>query len=115
MSQVFNSYQFWNNIDKINPYKSTRQLCLKANVNYHNICQQRSDGYLPKPETLLLLSKAMAVSMETLLTGEESHIYKSEVEEIAKWLQLFGTPEDFEIIRRLLRMPGKNTAISTAG
>ena len=108
-------YEFWKNLDKQNPYDSLRVLCERAGINYNSTLKQRCNCYMPKPEALLLLSKAMSVSIETLLTGEESHIYKSEVEEIAKWLQLFGTPEDYEIIRRLLRMPGKNTAISTAG
>lgn len=105
--------EFWNNIDRLNPYGSTKKLCDKAGIHYKNTCQQRADGYMPKPETLLKLAKALNTSIECLLTGKEAPLkYSPEVEDIAKWLNLFGTNEDFTIIRRLLRMPEKDTRFS---
>lgn len=104
--------EFWNHIDKINPYDSLKQLCIRAGLNPKQIYQQRQRYYMPKPETLLQLSEAMGVSMECLLTGEESPAYSDEIEEIARWLKLFGTDEDFRLIRRVLGMPGKNNTVS---
>ena len=103
---------FWNHIDKINPYESLKQLCIRANINYNTICKQRTHLYMPKPETLLQLAQALGVSIECLLTGEDSPAYSDEIEEIARWLKLFGTEEDFRLIRRVLGMPGKNNTVS---
>lgn len=104
--------EFWEHIDSLNPYQSMRELCNRAGINYKNTCQQRSDGYMPKPEALLKLSRALGVSIESLLTGRLEVAYSPEIDEIARWLKLFGTEEDFAIIRRLLRIPGKNNTVS---
>lgn len=109
---MLGTVEFWNHLDRVNPYDSLKQLCIRAKVNYNTICKQRSNQFLPKPETLLQLSEAMGVSMECLLTGEESPAYSDEIEEIARWLKLFGTDEDFRLIRRVLGMPGKNNTVS---
>lgn len=104
---MLNVFDFWRNIDCHNPYESMRKLCLSAGISYNNTCKQRTNSYMPKPETLLKLSKAMGVSIEFLLTGKEERRYPPEIEEIARWLTLFGTDEDIAIIKRLLRIPEK--------
>lgn len=109
---MLNVSDFWKNIDNLNPYDSLKELCDKAGIHYKNTCQQRADGYMPKPEALLGLSKALAISINGLLTGKEEKKYSTDVEEIARWLSMFGTQEDFAIIRRLLRIPSKNNSIS---
>ena len=109
---MLDTLSFWRHIDLINPYPSSRELCKRAGVSYGNICKQRTNLYMPKPEALLKLSKALGVSIECLLTGEEDRRYPPEIEEIARWLKLFGTSEDIAIIRRLLRIPAKNNTVS---
>ena len=104
--------EFWEHLDKINPYGSMRQLCAKAGIDPRQIYQQRQKFYMPKPETLLQLAQTLGVSIECLLTGEDSPAYSDEIEEIARWLKLFGTEEDFRLIRRVLGMPGKNNTVS---
>lgn len=109
---MLNVSDFWSNIDRLNPYDSLKELCLRAGIHYKNTCQQRADGYMPKPEALLGLSKALSVSINGLLTGREERKYSAEIEEIARWLSMFGTEEDLAIIRRLLRIPPKNNTVS---
>lgn len=105
---MLNVIDFWNHLDKINPYSSVKELCDKAGINSHTIYQQRQRFYMPKPETLLLLSNAIGVSLEFLLTGKDEPMYSKDIDEIARWLKLFGTKDDFRLIRRVLGMPDEN-------
>lgn len=109
---MLNVVEFWDHLDSINPYSSIQKLCDKAGLNSHTIYQQRQRFYMPKPDTLLLLARALGVSIECLLTGEDIPVYSKEIDEIAKWLKLFGNEEDFRLIRRVIGMPGKNNTVS---
>lgn len=111
---MFNTEEFWDNLKLINPYPSLSKLCEMTGISYKNTVQQIQKGYMPKPETLLKFSDGIGVTINTLLDGRKGSQYKPEVEEIAKWLQVFGTDEDFRCIRYMLRMPGKNNRISKA-
>lgn len=68
---MLNGYNFWKNVDRINPYRSARAMAKEAGIDYKHMTQQRADSTVPKGEDLLKLARTMHVSIESLLTGED--------------------------------------------
>ncbi len=116
---MVDGFTFWNLVDKNNPYGSAKALADIAGINYRHMVQQRADCRVPKCEDVLIIADALNLTMEYLLTGKkekkrvEKH-YPERIENIAKWLLMFATEEDFTLVERVLRMPGKNTGIQTS-
>lgn len=103
---MFTTQEFWNHIDKINPYRSIAGLVQASGIDYHRLTQQRSRGYMPKPEDLLRLADATKHSIEFLLTGVERHsFYPKRIECIADYCTYRATDEDLFAIERILRIP----------
>ena len=101
---MFDAREFWNNVDKNNPYKSIGELIRAGSMNYHRITQQRVDGIIPKAEDLLKLSTAMHKSIEFLLTGKDFIRYSPRVEAIARHCQYFASDEDLYIVEKILKI-----------
>ncbi len=103
---MFTVQEFWNNIDQINPYRSLGELVRASGIDYHRLTQQRSRGYMPKPEDLLKLSHGTKHSIESLLTGSQSHsFYPKRIERIADYCMYRATDEDILLVERILRIP----------
>lgn len=105
--------EFWKRVDECNPYKTLGELYEKGNLSKDNMKQQRTDMRLPKTIDVFKLSKAIGKPMEYLLSGEDTKRYPPRIERIASYLMHFATEEDFILIERILRIPGKNNTVST--
>lgn len=68
---IKSGYDFWKDIDTNNIFKTVKELAEESGVNYIRIRNQRSDNRIPCAEDLYNLSKALHVTMEYLLTGED--------------------------------------------
>lgn len=68
---MLDGYRFWQNVDRVNPYRSARAMAKEAGIDYKHMTQQRADSTVPKGADLLKISRAMHVSIESLLTGED--------------------------------------------
>lgn len=66
---MLDGYQFWKNVDRVNPYRSARAMAKAAGIDYKHMTQQRADSTVPKAADLLKMSHTMHVSIESLLTG----------------------------------------------
>ena len=109
---MFTVQEFWNNIDLINPYRSLGALAKASNIDYHRLTQQRSRGFMPKPEDLLRLSKATRRTIESLLTGEEKRsIYSDRTERIANRCEYTATETQLFMVEQVLGIPSEYTVI----
>ena len=111
---MFTVQEFWDNIDRINPYQTLGALASASGMDYHRLTQQRSRGYMPKPEDLLRLSKATKHTIEALLTGiSRKSFYSARVERIASRCeytasetqlfmveQILGLASDYEVVEK---------------
>lgn len=81
-------YDFWKNVDAKMKLPSLKELAKTYNLDYVRIVNQRSDCRIPKLEDAFSLSKALGVSIEYLLTGEEINIspYPPRIDKIARHL-----------------------------
>ena len=110
---MFTVQEFWNNIDKINPYKSLGELARVSGIDYHRLTQQRSKGFMPKPEDLLRLSKSTKYTIEGLLTGNaRKSFYSERVERIADRCQYMATDTQLFMVEQILGIPSKYTLVS---
>ncbi len=103
---MFTTREFWAHIDQINPYGSIAGLVQASGIDYHRLTQQRSRGFMPKPEDLLKLADATKHSIEFLLTGAERHsFYAKRIERIADYCTYRASDEDLFVIERILKIP----------
>lgn len=103
---MFTVQEFWNNIDQVNPYRSLGELSRASGVDYHRLTQQRSRGYMPKPEDLLRLSKGTRISIESLLTGVQDKLpYSKRVERIANRCEYTATETQLFMVEQILGLP----------
>ena len=109
---MLNGYQFWKIVDEYNPYDTVLELSEKIGATYTKIRQQRANGTLPKASDLYKISQELHKPMEFLLTGKDSEPYPERVMRIIRFLTNFATEEDYILIERILRIPGKNHTIS---
>ncbi len=107
---MFTVQEFWNNIDQINPYKSLGELAKASGIDYHRLTQQRSRGYMPKPEDLLRLSGATRKTIEALLTGRTGKAFYSErTERIANRCEYTATETQLFMVEQILGLPTEYT------
>ncbi len=107
---MFTVQEFWSNIDQINPYRSLGELARASGIDYHRLTQQRSRGYMPKPEDLLRLSGATRKTIESLLTGRASKpIYSSRTERIANRCEYTATETQLFMVEQILGLPTEYT------
>ena len=105
---MFTVQEFWNNIDKINPYKSLGELTRASGIDYHRLTQQRSKGFMPKPEDLLRLSISTKCTVEELLTGiKRKSFYSERIERIADRCQYMASETQLFMIEQILGIPSK--------
>ena len=111
---MLNGYNFWQNIDGLNPYPSAKALASAAGINYRHMVQQRADSTVPKAEDLLKLSSALNQSIESLLTGHREKIFSKRVERIALSCQKAEEIE-LQMVERILgiRSVGENHTVSS--
>ena len=104
---MFTVQEFWNNIDQINPYRSLGELAKASGIDYHRLTQQRSRGYMPKPEDLLRLSQGTKHTIESLLTGVVNNktIYSKRTEAIANRCEFTATEEQLFFVETILGLP----------
>lgn len=108
---MLNATEFWDRVDKNNPYKTVGKLVAATGINYHRLTQQRCDGIMPKADDLYKISIAIGKSMEFLLTGNEKPAEKIEkelperIKRIVFRLENLATEEDFMLVERILRLP----------
>lgn len=103
---MFTVQEFWNNIDQINPYRSLGELAKASGIDYHRLTQQRSRGYMPKPEDLLRLSKALRKTIESLLTGNQNRaFYSVRTERIANRCEYTATETQLFMVEQILGLP----------
>lgn len=79
---------FWNRVDMCNPYKTLKRLTDECGIDYRRVKKNRSDVRLPNTEDVYLLATRAGVSMEFLLTGQNTgHSYNPRVRVIAEALE----------------------------
>lgn len=100
-------YQFWKSVDERNPYPTALELSKAMGVKYEAMKQWRADSRIPKAEDLLKLSRALHISMETLLTGEDRTVYPKRIDTIARNCLYRATETDLAMIERILRIPSE--------
>lgn len=85
-----------------------KDLCTKAGINYNSVRNRKSGPVysLPRIETGYAISKALGVSMEYLLTGEESK--QNPFQEYIPFMEK-ASKEDLYGVRKLLGMPEKKS------
>ena len=106
-------HEFWNNIDQINPYRTLGELAKASGIDYHRLTQQRSRGYMPKPEDLLKLSKCTKHTIESLLTGQNDRsVYSKRVEMIANRCEYTANEEQLFFIEKILGLPTHSVLVS---
>lgn len=99
---------FWDRVDKCNPYPTLMELAEHTGCTYTKFRQQRVKQILPKAEDVLSISRELLVTTDFLLTGMKyATIYKPRIEEIAKRCQFYATETDLAMIERILRIPGE--------
>lgn len=107
---MFTVQEFWDNIDQINPYRSLGELAKASGIDYHRLTQQRSRGYMPKPEDLLRLSGATRKTVESLLTGKSCKSFYSErTEKIANRCEYTATETQLFMVEQILGLPTEYT------
>ena len=107
---MFTVQEFWNNIDQINPYRSLGELAKASGIDYHRLTQQRSRGFMPKPEDLLRLSKATRKTIEALLTGiSKKAFYSERTEKIANRCEYTATETQLFMVEQILGLPTEYT------
>lgn len=107
---MFTVQEFWSNIDQINPYRSLGELARASGIDYHRLTQQRSRGYMPKPEDLLRLSGATKKTIESLLTGKANRTFYSErTERIANRCEYTATETQLFMVEQILGLPTEYT------
>jgi hypothetical protein len=84
---VMDANAFWNRVDMCNPYKTLKRLTDECGIDYRRVKKNRSDVRLPNTEDVFLLASRAGVSMEFLLTGQNTgHNYSARVCAIADYL-----------------------------
>lgn len=97
--------EFWNNIDRINPYRTLGALANASGMDYHRLTQQRSRGYMPKPEDLIRLSDATKHTIEALLLGTDErkqYAYSKRTERIANRCEFTATDTQLFMVEQIL-------------
>ncbi len=113
---MFTVQEFWDNIDQINPYRSLGELAKAGGIDYHRLTQQRSRGYMPKPEDLLRLSDATRQTIEALLTGTKRKTFYSErTERIANRCEYSATETQLFMVEQILNLPTEYEVIKKEG
>lgn len=103
--------EFWSRVDGKLGTSTLKDLCAKAGINYDSVRNRKSGPVysLPRIETGYAISKALGVSMEYLLTGEDAG--KSPFQEYIPFLEK-ASEKDLYGVRKLLGMPEKKTGNS---
>ena len=84
---MLDGYRFWQNVDRVNPFRSARAMAKEAGIDYKHMTQQRADSTIPKGADLLKISRAMHVSIESLLTGVDDTSPLSLISEEARFVE----------------------------
>ncbi|MBK5201536.1 MAG: hypothetical protein JJE21_08410 [Spirochaetaceae bacterium] len=104
---------FWERVDKLNPFTSIKKLAIVANIDYNTIKKQRSELRFPKVGTIILISKVLNCSVDYLVTGklEIKKNYPTQIEKIADKLCIVSE-EDLTLIKRNVELlPSNNTLL----
>ncbi len=93
--------EFWERVDKLNPFKSIKKLSITATIDYNTIKKQRSELRYPKVDTIIQIAKVLNCSVDFLVTGkiEPTKSYPAQIEEIADKLCIVSE-EDLTLIKR---------------
>jgi len=79
-------FNFWKNVDKAWS-DNLKVLALKTGLNYNTLRNQRSQNVLPNAFDMLAISKTVSVTLEGLLTGQQSIMFSPRINSIAKKME----------------------------
>lgn len=90
---------FWERVDRSNK-KPLNVLCKEIGLNYNTVRSNRASLRIPSCMDVLVLSKALNVSMEYLLEGKEDN-------EFLDYIAYLKKADKWQIaaVRRILEMP----------
>ena len=66
------AYSFWKRVDACNPFSTVKKLSEVCGIDYNRVKKNRSDMRLPNLEDAYALARILKVSLEFLITGEDS-------------------------------------------
>ncbi|MCK9331536.1 MAG: hypothetical protein M0Q94_16850 [Candidatus Cloacimonetes bacterium] len=79
-------FSFWKNVDKAWS-DNLKVLAQKTGLNYNTLRNQRSQNVLPNAFDMLAISKVVSVTLEGLLTGQQSIMFSPRINSIAKKME----------------------------
>ena len=101
------AYAFWRNFDRFSANKTLKAVTEIAGVNYRTIKNQRSAVRLPNLDDAYALAKALKVSLDALLTGEEVKALSCKEAQAVE-----RSPELQALVRAIIRDPNLLRIIS---
>lgn len=106
-----NGFYFWENLDRKKGKFTIKNLAEQTGIPYSRLKNQRSDTALPKIEDAYLLAKAIGVSVDYLLTGEEAtQTYPPRIQAIIEIL--LDDENKLNAVCTLLQIPTEEAGIS---
>lgn len=99
------AFSLWSRVDR-EKKEPLSVICKRVDIPYARIKRNRTDCRLPSCVDLFLLSKALDVSMEYLLTGEKSTAYPARIDTIARAC-MDADDLSLELVERVLRIEKK--------
>lgn len=102
--------EFWGRVyaEQYKQKMTDNALAISSGIPYGTIHTQKSRGTLPKADILLGLCKALKVSADYLLTGEQKkEEYPERIQRIITYCSN-AKDEDLTIVERVLRIPTDN-------
>ena len=103
-NKIESAYAFWNRVDKVSKF-SSKELSLKLEINYRTMLDMRSRCRFPSIENIVRISNILNVSIDWLLTGEDTKTEEA--------LYVEQNPDARLLIRALMKNPAILPLIST--
>lgn len=103
---MIDAKDFWDRVDKRNPYPTLMELAENSGCTYTKVRQQRVKRILPKTEDVFAISRQLNVSVDFLLTGEALPTpYCKRVQRIANRCQISATEVQLFMVEQILDLP----------